>query len=337
MKIKKTIKFILCALLHGFGFNAFYARFIARQRLTLVRYHSVSDAKNTEALHAKLYPHLAVDTLAFRRQLTWMRKRGYTFLHFSDIARLRKEQKSLPNRSALIYFDDGYKDNLVNAMPILRELDIPATIFITTGFIDGTHELWSMRIRYIISQATQSMFVFNGKRFEGRGEVVARKIIAEGKLRTPPERLEAETKTLAESTGVVTPIPRDMFLTWADMKTMDTMFEFGSHGMTHQRLDRMNETVVHDELYTSRQRIADMLGKPVQTCSYPHGAYIAATERIAGELFEYAVTTDDGLNSLIRPNWLHLQSVKAATNGHTSTFTSELGCWNIFRNFKNRQ
>lgn len=49
-----------------------------------------------------------------------------------------------PNASprVVITFDDGYADNLINAMPILVDLKIPATFFITAGMIDSTHEFW---------------------------------------------------------------------------------------------------------------------------------------------------------------------------------------------------
>src|SRR6185503_4669404 len=63
-------------------------------------------------------------------------KRWFTVLPLSDaVARLRTGR--LPRRAACITFDDGYADNAVEALPILRRQGMPATFFVATGFIDG--------------------------------------------------------------------------------------------------------------------------------------------------------------------------------------------------------
>src|SRR5215217_830545 len=51
-------------------------------------------------------------------------------------------QKELPDRSVVITFDDGYADNLYNAKPALERYNVPATFFLTTGYIGHKREFW---------------------------------------------------------------------------------------------------------------------------------------------------------------------------------------------------
>ncbi|HUJ16770.1 MAG TPA: polysaccharide deacetylase family protein [Nitrospirota bacterium] len=72
----------------------------------------------------------------------FMRQMGYLKTHFSvislsDFYTMRTTAKDSPGNIAVVTFDDGYKDNYEYAFPVLKNLGLPATIFLTTGFING--------------------------------------------------------------------------------------------------------------------------------------------------------------------------------------------------------
>ncbi len=78
---------------------------------------------------------VSVTTANFRRQLLYLLRRGYRNVSLEDLANGR-EKATLRERSFAITFDDGYRDNYLHAMPILEELGLTATVFITVNYVD---------------------------------------------------------------------------------------------------------------------------------------------------------------------------------------------------------
>lgn len=113
-----------------------------KNKLAVLGYHSVSHENNMVETHNELYKHLSVSTDVFEKQMRWLQRHGYMFLRFSDLLEIREGKRIMPRRPALVYFDDGYKDNHLNAYSVLKRLGIPATIFVVTDCLDKKKILW---------------------------------------------------------------------------------------------------------------------------------------------------------------------------------------------------
>jgi peptidoglycan/xylan/chitin deacetylase (PgdA/CDA1 family) len=100
------------------------------RRPLILGYHAVSSTWRAP---------LAISEAVLRAQLTYVRERGYVGLTFSDAERRRREG-TLPPRSAVITFDDGYVSTL-RAAPILVELGLPGTVFVVTTFVESGEPL----------------------------------------------------------------------------------------------------------------------------------------------------------------------------------------------------
>ncbi len=86
-------------------------------------------------------PHLlSVSPDHFREQLEVVRRIAQP-LSLDELSRAL-ERGDLSRRGVVITFDDGYLDNLENALPILRAAEIPATIYIATGYVGSNREFW---------------------------------------------------------------------------------------------------------------------------------------------------------------------------------------------------
>lgn len=143
--MQSTVQSLFWNIIYWSGIHALYNVFRGAH-LAVLGYHSVSDPSNKTDLQNDIYKHLSVPAGIFEKQMGWLQQHGYTFLRFSDLYDIREGKRAMPRRAALLYFDDGYKDNYINAYPILKRLRIPATIFVATDCIDRKKLLWDSTI-----------------------------------------------------------------------------------------------------------------------------------------------------------------------------------------------
>ena len=80
-----------------------------------------------------------VPEATFLSQLRWLCDQGWQFISAAALLRGLDEPASLPERAALVTFDDGYRSTLTVALPCLRQFDCPAALFLPTDFIGGSN------------------------------------------------------------------------------------------------------------------------------------------------------------------------------------------------------
>jgi peptidoglycan/xylan/chitin deacetylase (PgdA/CDA1 family) len=98
---------------------------------TILMYHRVADG-----VPGVEPPTCNVSPDRLRRQLSGLLARGFQAWPLSRLAAAQRESQKVPSHVFAITFDDGYENNYLNAWPILRELQVPATIFLTTKYLD---------------------------------------------------------------------------------------------------------------------------------------------------------------------------------------------------------
>jgi peptidoglycan/xylan/chitin deacetylase (PgdA/CDA1 family) len=100
--------------------------------LRVLMYHKVNDLQPNPT---------TVPTEVFAEQIALLGELGYVPVSLAQVRDHYVEGAPLPAGAVLITFDDGYRDNLQNALPILRRLGHPAVIFVPIGFLDGDRPL----------------------------------------------------------------------------------------------------------------------------------------------------------------------------------------------------
>jgi peptidoglycan/xylan/chitin deacetylase (PgdA/CDA1 family) len=249
-------------------------------------YHSVSASSHDPW-------RLHVTPQAFETQLRVLRER-YRPLALRELG-ARLAAGEVPPRSVVVTFDDGYRDNLDVAAPLLASFELPATVFVTTGYLGLARDFWWEELAEVCALAgidpRERWERLRGlDRREREGELDGLWAVA-GRERPEPSTAltPAEVARLAAAAGI----------------------EIGAHTRTHPHLSTLTEAEQLEEIDGSRRELEAALGEPVTSFSYPHGDFSPATKRLVGAAgLTLACTTAPGaVSSLSDP--LELPRVRA--------------------------
>jgi peptidoglycan/xylan/chitin deacetylase (PgdA/CDA1 family) len=100
--------------------------------LRVLMYHKINDEPENP---------VTVPVSLFDEQLAQLGELGYTPVSLDDVLAYYVDGVPLPPRAVLITFDDGYRDNLDNAVPVLQRHGYPAVLFVPIGYLDGFRPL----------------------------------------------------------------------------------------------------------------------------------------------------------------------------------------------------
>jgi peptidoglycan/xylan/chitin deacetylase (PgdA/CDA1 family) len=230
--------------------------------------------------------------------------RNYRVLPLREaVSLLRRGQ--LPRRACCITFDDGYADNLTIALPILEKYQLPATVFVATGYLNGGRMFNDGVIDGIALSSSGTLDL--REICLGKHRVVtvddrraAIDTILEQLKYRPPEQREADTMRLIELVDCG-PLPTDIMMTDEQVKELsDRGVDIGGHTVSHPILASIEDEQARGEIAKGKQRLEAITGKPVLTFAYPNGRphrdYAARHVAMVRELgFELAVSTTYGV------------------------------------------
>jgi peptidoglycan/xylan/chitin deacetylase (PgdA/CDA1 family) len=101
--------------------------------------------------------HLEISPEFLRATVERIRANGYKIIALDEAVDLLKSGYGR-ERYAVLTFDDGYRDNLEYALPVLKELGAPFTVFVASGLVDRSSELWWQALELIIAANDQIVF-----------------------------------------------------------------------------------------------------------------------------------------------------------------------------------
>lgn len=298
MSLTKTIKTALVAtrVLR-------FAHKFSGQAAVVLRYHSIQDRPeqydNTigcDSIHA---------TSVFERHVELIARR-FNAVSLDDISCFLRGEKSLPPRAVAISFDDGYKDNLRFAAPILNRFGIPGTFYLLVDSVDRSRAPWYCVLRHAFATAGNSKWkdpatavIHELKDARSRHVAVSGASDICAKLgSTLRERwIEDAVRSLDPA-----PFPNesDLMMSWDDARSLAKSGHIiGSHTMTHPNVAHVSAADARFELTESKLKLEKELGQPVKHFSYPHPAlspqWNEATLKITDELgYTTAVVTTSG-------------------------------------------
>lgn len=239
----------------------------------------------------KLWDPMSVDL--FDKCIRYISKK-YNVIQFEELAFSNDYKKNHKRKLATIMFDDGYKDNIDFAAPILKKYDIKASFYVVTECIDKNIPTWTHILEHLFQFTSvvnidmsfnflpQELRIFKLSSHEERLNYV-------GKLKPFLKTLSHDNRqtVLNRVIEVYNDIefPK-LMMNWDDLRKLREEGHYiGSHTVTHCMLGTMdNENDIISELTLSGKRIQEELGYFPFTISYPVGSFNQTTKDLSQKL-----------------------------------------------------
>lgn len=218
--------------------------------------------------------------------------------------------RSLPPRSFAITFDDGFRNNLTVAAPILDRWTIPATFYVTTGFVDDNALSWIDRLEHLFERAShiRTTLPWRAAPVEAATGAERRAVLDELRAEVKSRRdldVEALVRAIHDEHGLdevtASDDELDRKLTWDEVRDLAAhpRFTVGGHTHLHPILAFLDDAGLQGEIAMSLTRLADA-GISTAHYSYPEGLAHCFDDRVIAALKDAGIrccpTAIDGVN-----------------------------------------
>ena len=227
----------------------------------------------------------------------------------------------IPPKACAITFDDGWTDNYDFAFPILKQLAVPATIFLVSDLIGTNMKFWPERLaRTITTIATEHPQYWLSPELDWLRNIVTNyqfstsapsregisHIISCAKSLTDHE-IYARLDTIEAMPGMENNEHSAALLNWDQVNEMAAsgLIEIGSHTQKHTRLNKGTpDNLLEDEIISSKKHIEQHTGQEAKIFCFPNGDYYPKALSLVKQTYKGAVTTQSGWNTISNENHL---------------------------------
>jgi len=296
--MKKRIKHIVYLFLFYSGllsaFLMVFTKLKKRHAAVILIYHQIVDGDSRSYLHKGAAIHHQLKD--FRAEMEFVRK-WFRVISLDDVLSALRTETGFKKPSLAITFDDGYRDNYTLAYPVLRKLNVPATIYLTTGLIGTFKRTWVDDIEYALLRARVDEFTMPA--LFGNRALAIRTLkqkeavnvrIGEALKRVSNARkseLMAELFARLEVDPTLDDNRTRRMLSWEEVREMSQNgISFAAHTSSHPILTQVPLDVARTEIFESKQKMEAELGKPVKHFAFPNGRH----NDFSRELRDYCVS-----------------------------------------------
>lgn len=287
--LRRAAKLIIFSGLHYSGLLGAVRRLQMRDKALVLMYHRVFP--RGERVPDYSPQGMSVTPVEFEMQMSFLR-RYYDVVPLARIVGAVRGELPFSANMCAVTFDDGWQDVYEHAFPILRRHDIPATIYLTTGFVDETAWFWEERSKYLLALLNEHCR--NRRLSPDEMEVAIQQLERFGltqiimvPLRRLPsfilekgremkawslERRDGLMRSLESLVRQLIPDARRPFLNWDEIRDMARAgLEFENHTVTHSILPELAAADAESEVCAAAARIEAMLARTPTHLAYPYG------------------------------------------------------------------
>lgn len=231
----------------------------ANHRIITLLYHRILPTRGFDPFN------IIVTTKTFIKQLETIAKK-YPVISLNDAVDQLRHRRFKARQQVVLTFDDGYRDNYEAVFPILKRKGLPATFFLTTGYINSDRVLWDWGLVNLLN----SNRMIKGVKINNR---MIRHKTNEPRILFIIRALE---KFKAGSPEAINKFAcgskKDICLTWEQVKAMSQNgMEIGSHGMFHRSLSMIPAAEARQEIISSKEAVEKAIQRPCRHFAFPFG------------------------------------------------------------------
>jgi peptidoglycan/xylan/chitin deacetylase (PgdA/CDA1 family) len=267
-------------------------------------YHDVVDCLSDSLMNQKV----GTDCHTFATHLDYYKKQ-FHMIKLSDAVKLFASGGTISENYGVITFDDAYKSVIENAVPLLNERDIPATIFVCHNPAVGLKGLWRQRLALLLDpRKKETLDLFNEK-------MKTKHASFEDLFNWCKENYSIELEKLIDEIWNDKNMGKkdlSLYATYKDLNSLDdSTYEFGSHTISHPVLSRISLSEARHEIVIGHHLVEKGLQKRVKFFAYPFGCVHHWNRECEGYISElsdvYAVGATGGVNRQLSP--LHIRRI----------------------------
>ncbi len=267
---------------------------IAGGKIVVLLYHKV------QRRPMGLWGEPVLGVQEFERQMAFLASR-YAPVSLDRAVRALRGEATLPPRAVAVTFDDGYRNNLVLAAPVLARHRIPATLFAVSGLVGTDRWMWPYELEemFLLNPASRIAAV--------AGEPVIERICAAGLSQREAmfaavdylkQVGDAAMQRVMARLRAAMPVEVDdenRYLSWDEVRELAAYgIDVGAHTVTHPVLPLEPATSVERELVHCAEVLEREVGRRPAHFAYPYGSTCPAVTALTARNYEAAFTTVPG-------------------------------------------
>ncbi|MCR4344603.1 MAG: polysaccharide deacetylase family protein [Candidatus Scalindua sp.] len=308
LSLRRSTKSVVAFFFYYSGIFAFYKRFFMKGTVTILMFHRVTEVFFDVSLLVK--------RKTFEECLKYITQ-SYPVISMDFLSQNFDKWENIPDDSFVITFDDGWIDFHDTAYPILSRLKVPATVYLTTGFVSSKCSYWQERLNDLLVQ------ILAGKKtLRTKDSIISileinlklRDVILNSKATEVTFKFIDYLKEFTHDKILKTIADLEMFLeghsikidnnkerpfvNWDELNHIkEPDISYGSHTVNHMILTNEQTDVVEKEIRKSKEIIEKETGRDVIHFCYPNGNYNDEIKKIVSGTYKSACTTNSGFVS----------------------------------------